>query len=188
MIPGGSGPLTVDKPIRKMEDLEGILVYAPSPSVANVVKALGGKTVFVPTGEVYTALQRGTFQGLLSQQELYFAFKLFEQTKNLTDYVFSAGMMPFVISMKAWNKFPENVQKIMADTAREVQTEWFASQVKFDRFIISKLKEKLKIITLAPEEKARWSKAMLELHEKSASINDRTRKVWNLWKQIKDSQ
>lgn len=180
------GPLTVDKPIRKMEDLNGLIVYAPSPSVAGFVKALGGKTVFVPTGEVYTALQRGTFQGLLSQQELYFAFKLFEQTKYMTDYVFSAGMMPFFISMKAWNKLPENVQKVMVDTAREVQAEWFGGQLEFDNFILSKLKEKLEIITLSPEEKARWGRTLIASHEKVAEINPRTQKVWQLWNEIRN--
>lgn len=179
------GPLTVDKPVRRMEDLSGLMVYAPSPSVAEFVKALRGKSVFVPTGEVYTALQRGTFQGLLSQQELYFAFKLFEQTKYWTDYVFSAGMMPFFVSMKAWSKLPENVQKVMTDTAREVQSEWFATQLKFDDFIFSKLKENLEIITLAPDEKARWEKALIASHEKEASINPRTRKVWELWNEIR---
>ena len=179
------GPLTVDRPVRTMEDLQGLLVYAPSPSVADFVKALGGKTVFVPTGEVYTALQRGTFQGLLSQQELYFAFKLYEQTKYLTDYIFSAGLMPFFISMKAWDKLPENVQKVMMDTSREVQAEWFGGQLKFDDFILSKIKEKLEIITLTPDEKARWEKALTASHEKAASINPRTRKVWQLWNEIR---
>jgi len=182
------GPLTVKKPVRTIEDIKGLLVYAPSPTVAAIIKALGGKTVFVPTGEVYTALQRGTFQGALSLQELYFAFKLHEEAKYLTDYVYNGGLMPFFISMKAWKKLPEDVQKVMADTAQEVQAEWFTTQVKYDQFILSKLSEKLEIITLTPEEKARWDKAQIGLHEKIAGTNARTQRVWKLWKEIKGSE
>lgn len=182
------GPLTVDKPIRTIEDLKGLLVYAPAPSIAEDVKVLGGKPVFVPTGEVYSALQLGTFQGLMSQQELYFAFKLFEQTKYMTDYVFNGGMMPFFISMKTWNRLPENIQIIMTNAAREMQADSFKSQVEFDNFLLSKLDEKLEIISLSPEEKERWSKVLLESHEKEAALNERTQKIWKLWNKIKENQ
>ena len=182
------GPLLTNKPVRTIEDLKGLLIYAPSPNVAALVKALGTSTVFVPTGEVYGALERGTFQGALSLQELYLALKLYEKSKYLVDYTFNGGMMPFFISLKAWNKLPRDAQKVMLDAAQQVQTEWFATQVKFDQGVGAGLAEKLQIITLAPEERARWDKTMMATHEKMASTNARTQKVWKLWNEIKSSE
>jgi C4-dicarboxylate-binding protein DctP len=182
------GPLLTNKLARTMEDLKGLLIYTPSPNVAALIKALGTSTIFVPTGEVYGALERGTFQGALSLQELYLAMKLYEKSKYLIDYTFNGGVMPFFISLKAWNKLSKDVQKVMLDAALQVQTEWFGTQVKFDQEIITKLEEKLQTITLAPEEKERWDKAMMATHEKMAATDARTQKVWRLWKEIKSSQ
>jgi TRAP-type C4-dicarboxylate transport system substrate-binding protein len=179
------GPLLVSKPIRTREDLKGLLIYAPSPNVAMLVKALGTSTVFVPTGEVYGALERGTFQGALSLQELYIANNLYEKSKYLVDYIFNGGVMPFFISLKAFNKLPKDAQKAMLDAALQVQREEFLAQVKFDQDLGAKLAEKLQIITLTPEERARWDKAMMASHEKMAELDTRTQKVWKLWNQIK---
>ena len=182
------GPMMTNKRVRTMEDLKGLLIYTPSPNVAALVKALGTSTVFVPTGEVYGALERGTFQGALSLQELYLALNLFEKSKYLVDYTFNGGMMPFFISLKAWNKLTKDAQKVMVDAAQQVQTEWFNTQVKFDQEIGAKLGEKLEIITLSPEERERWDKAMMGTHEKMAATDVRTQKVWKLWKEIKSSE
>ncbi len=182
------GPLFANKAVRSIEDLKGLLVYAPSPNVATLIKALGTSTVFVPTGEVYGALERGTFQGALSLQELYLAFKLYEKSKYLVDYIFNGGMMPFFISMKAWNKLSPDAQKIVLDASKKVQDEWFGTQVKFDQELGAGLAAKLEIITLSAEERARWDKAMMSTHEKMAATDARTQKVWKLWNEIKSSQ
>ncbi|MEW6664038.1 MAG: TRAP transporter substrate-binding protein DctP [Thermodesulfobacteriota bacterium] len=179
------GPLLTHKPVRTLEDLKGLLIYAPSPNVAALVKALGTSTVFVPTGEVYGALERGTFQGALSLQELYLALKLYEKSKYLVDYTFNGGMMPFFVSLKAWNKLSKDTQKVMLDAAKQVQTEGFGTQVTFERGLEKGLAEKLEIIALAPEERARWDKAMMATHEKMAATDARTQKVWKLWNNVK---
>ena len=179
------GPLLVNKPVRKIEDLKGLLIYTPAPNIAALVKALGTSTIFVPTGEVYGALERGTFQGALSLQELYMALKLYEKSKYLVDYTFNGGVMPFFVSLKTWNKLPKDVQKVMLEAAQQVQTEYFATQVKVDQGLGAGLAEKLEIITLTPDERARWDKAMMATHEQMAATNVRTQKVWKLWNDIK---
>ena len=113
--------------------------------------------------------------------------KLYEKSKYLVDYTFNGGMMPFFISLKAWNRVSTETQKVMTDAAQQVQGEYFSTQVKFDQGIGAGLAEKLQIITLAPEERARWDKAMMATHEKMAATNARTQKVWKLWNDIKSN-
>jgi C4-dicarboxylate-binding protein DctP len=179
------GPLMVNKRVSTMEDLKGILIYTPAPNVALLVKSLGTSPVFVPTGEVYSALEKGTFQGALSLQELYIALNLYEKCKYLVDYTFNGGTMPVFINLKSWNKLSKKSQKVMMDAARQVQSEWFDTQVQFDQGLGAKLAEKVEIITLTPEERARWDEAMMATHEKMAATNERTEKVWKLWTEIK---
>lgn len=183
------GPLTIKAPIRTMADFKGPIIYTPAPNVAKLVEALGGTTVFVPTGEVYTAMERGTFDGALSLQELYWAYKLYEKGKYMTDYFYNGGVMPYFVSMKTWNKLPQDVQQVMLDASKEIQDEWFSTQVEFDKLIEKTLLDGgVEIITLTPDEKAKWDAALMKSHEAAAAINPNTQKVWELWKQTKAGQ
>ena len=64
-----------------------------------------------------------------SLEELYLALKLYEKSKYLVDYTFNGGMMPFFISLKAWNRVSTETQKVMTDAAQQVQGEYFSTQV-----------------------------------------------------------
>ena len=71
-------------------------------------------------GEVFTSLQ----QGLLDAQEnpipIIYTFKLNEVQRyvSLTGHVYSPA--PLLMSKKAWNRMPTDIQKVMLDTAMEV--------------------------------------------------------------------
>jgi len=57
---------TMDKPVRKPTDLEGLRVRTAGEVEGQTVKALGGSPVSMSSSEVYQALQRGTIDGMIS--------------------------------------------------------------------------------------------------------------------------
>ena len=57
---------TVDRPIRRAEDVAGLRVRVAGEIEGETVKALGGAPVSMGSAEVYEALQRGTIDGMLS--------------------------------------------------------------------------------------------------------------------------
>lgn len=59
---------TIDKPIRKPEDLKGMRIRTAGNVEGETVKALGGSPVSMSSAEVYEALQRGTIDGIISYQ------------------------------------------------------------------------------------------------------------------------
>ena len=57
---------TMDKPIRKPADMEGLRIRTAGEVEGQTVKALGGSPVSMSSSEVYQALQRGTIDGMIS--------------------------------------------------------------------------------------------------------------------------
>jgi TRAP-type C4-dicarboxylate transport system substrate-binding protein len=57
---------TMDKPIRKPEDMQGLRIRTAGEVEGETVKAMGGSPVSMSSSEVYQALQRGTIDGMMS--------------------------------------------------------------------------------------------------------------------------
>jgi len=182
------GPLSVKAPVTSMADLKGMIVYTPSTTVSKYIEALGGTTVFVPTGDVPAALQRGTFNAALSLNEMYMAFKLYENAKYITDYTFTAGLMPYFISLKTWDNLPADVQDVMLTASTEIQDQYFASQAAYDTGMWKGLSSKVTVTELSPEEKTNWDAAVNKFHVGYAQTDDLTKQIWQRWTEIKAGQ
>jgi TRAP-type C4-dicarboxylate transport system substrate-binding protein len=57
---------TMDKPIRKPSDMEGLRIRTAGEVEGQTVSALGGSPVSMSSSEVYQALERGTIDGMIS--------------------------------------------------------------------------------------------------------------------------
>lgn len=57
---------TVDRPIRRPEDLRGMRIRVAGEIEGETVKALGGAPVSMGSAEVFEALERGTIDGMMS--------------------------------------------------------------------------------------------------------------------------
>jgi TRAP-type C4-dicarboxylate transport system substrate-binding protein len=57
---------TMEKPVHKPEDMEGLRIRTAGEVEGQTVKALGGSPVSMSSSEVYQALERGTIDGMIS--------------------------------------------------------------------------------------------------------------------------
>jgi TRAP-type C4-dicarboxylate transport system substrate-binding protein len=66
-LQGGNLPgiVTRERPIRKLEDLQGLRLRAPS-ELLSVLEDLGADPVDMPMGEVYSALAKGVLDGVIA--------------------------------------------------------------------------------------------------------------------------
>ncbi len=95
------------KPIRKLEDLQGLKVGAQGMS-PDVAKALGVALVNLPYPELYTALQQGVIDAVFWVDAGFVPFKLHEVAKFHTALGLTGG--------GAWTCYnPEAVAKLPAD-------------------------------------------------------------------------
>ncbi len=76
--------MTKDVPIRTMEDMQGLKIRTADQVGAAIVQALGGTPVPLPASEMYTAIDTGVIDGIMSDASTIESFKLHEVANYFT--------------------------------------------------------------------------------------------------------
>jgi len=108
------------KPPRNLEDWKGMRVRALG-GLGDAMKLLGAVPTSVSAPEVYTALERGTFQAASFPFTYSFtAYKLHEVSKWYT-LGMQLGVVhnSVVLSLTAWKALPDEYKKILSDAKEE---------------------------------------------------------------------
>ena len=109
------------KSIFKPEDLKGMKIrVAETKMHQEIFSGLGAIPVPVSYGEIYTALQTGVIRGTEINATSASSEKLMEVIKyfSLTGHFFWPSFN--FVNQKVWDSIPPDVQKIMADSMKEL--------------------------------------------------------------------
>lgn len=147
------------KPIYKLEDIKGQKIRCTGLA-AKVAGKLGAVPVAMPMGETYDSISRGVVDGSMGPQEATQGWRWGEVVAASTQ-TFGAGYSTgffVVMNKQKWNSLPPDIQKIF----REVNKEWADKNgVAWDTYDKQAqdwmVKIGKKIISLSPEENARWA-------------------------------
>ena len=128
------GPHTTKKPIRSLDDFKGLRLRFASPTVRDLVAALGATPVGVPPTEIAEQLQKGTIDGaFMDYGGVGIAFKLGGTIKYSTElyaYVTSFGLG---MNEDFWNRLSPDLKKLVTDSVtgkeKEVGEAWDALDV-----------------------------------------------------------
>ena len=123
------GPHTTKKAIRNLDDFKGLRLRFASPTVRDLVGALGATPVGVPPTEISEQLQKGTIDGaFMDYGGVGIAFKLGGIVKYSTElycYVTSFGLG---MNEDYWAKLPPDLKKLVTDSVtgkeKEVGEAW----------------------------------------------------------------
>lgn len=110
-------------PIRKLDDFKGkkFRINA-TPAERERMRVLGATAVPLPTNEVVPALQRGAIDGTQSAIALFVNFKYIDLGKVLTQ-TDDTMLVPIAVVSKAWlDKLPPDLQKLVVDEGRKLQS------------------------------------------------------------------
>lgn len=111
---------TINKPVRKPEDLKGLKVRVQDmKSQTDMMKALGGTPVAMAMGDVYTALQTGIIDGTENNETALTTGMHGEICKFYS--VDQHTMIPdvLVIATSSWNSLSPEDQQILIEAAKE---------------------------------------------------------------------
>ena len=111
------------KKIEKPEDFQGMKIRSYSETSADIIQSLGASPTTMSSSEVYMAIKNGTIDGQSSGQTAILSRKIYEVAKYLT--VTNNSYVEFLVSMNdnSWKKLTPEQQKIITDTAKEIQDE-----------------------------------------------------------------
>ena len=114
-IQGGNLPnvLTRDRPIRRLEDLRGLRLRAPTELVP-VLQKLGVDVVTMPMGEVYSAISKGVDDGVVAPADTIKSMHFNEVAAHLTLLHVPRGAYPArAISETRWRQLPPDLQGVL---------------------------------------------------------------------------
>jgi len=158
---------TID-PVRSLEDLKGLELRSTG-DILPMVKALGAAPIMISMPDLPGALEKGVVDGYSSSNDVLKDFRLAELVNYQVDLPYALGAtFVTVMNKDTWNALPPDVQKVMDDLALE-QSVWTGEYVDdYDAMALewAIAEHGLEVITLSPEEQARWEERINPLYDK----------------------
>ncbi len=129
------------RPIVKPEDLQGIKLRVPKGVWrVKMFKAYGANPTPLGFSEVFVALQTGAMDGQENPlaQIVSGHFQEVQKYLSLTGHVYSPT---YVVAGASWKQLPPDVQKIVADTAKEMQPVALKIAADLDAKLLEQIKK-----------------------------------------------
>jgi C4-dicarboxylate-binding protein DctP len=105
--------------IKTPEDLKGLKIRTmPDPVMVDTINAMGGMGVAMGLGELYTAVQQGTIDGLSTSPQLLDSLKIYEVAKFYSPLNMHYTPVLFIINMKFYNSLPPDIQKVLTEACK----------------------------------------------------------------------
>jgi TRAP-type transport system periplasmic protein len=163
------GPVQIitRKPVRKIEDMKGLIVRAPG-GMGDYIKALGGSPVSINAPESYLALSKGTIDATVFPGEAIPTWKLHEVTKYVTLTNMAVQWFWVAMNKEKYNSLPKDLQKVVDECSGTVGADivgkaWNdADEAGFE---LAK-KKGIELIALSAEERKRWEKQVAPVTDK----------------------
>jgi C4-dicarboxylate-binding protein DctP len=164
--------MSANKPLRKPEDFRGLKMRIQSSKVLDAqMRALGASPQVMAFSEVYQALQTGVVDGTENPPSNFYTQKMHEVQKYLTlsnHHYLAYGV---IVNKKFWEGLPPDIRKTlegaMADATQYADD--IAKKENEDALEAVKKSGRTEIITLTPEEKLAWKRALIKVHKESES-------------------
>ncbi len=145
-----------NKRIETVADMKGVKMRISGLN-AQALQAFGAVPTMVTAPDGYNALDRGTIDSFGFPYSYAFgAYKLYEVSKFVTEGLAMGGFMCFQgVNMDAWNKTPDAVRKAMPAAQQKAIVAMISAYRTADKKWIPIFKEKLEVVQIAPETRAK---------------------------------
>jgi TRAP-type C4-dicarboxylate transport system substrate-binding protein len=107
----------------KPEEFKGLRVGS-SPSFMGFFKALGASPGVVAISDLYRAMEKGTLDGYVTSMPVFVTMGLYQKTSYVIDYSFYRNPSPLIVNLDKWKSLPAHLQKVIEDTAIELEKTW----------------------------------------------------------------
>jgi len=184
--------LMTKKPINRVEDLKGMKLRS-SGAIAEWLKKCGASTVFIPGGELYTALATGVVDGAhWGHAGPMYEMKFHEVLKYfMKPPVLWGCWNQLYVNMDLWKRLTPD-QRTIIETAAQASA-YFSTlhtQMLSKRSLESMVRDYgVRVTVLSPEEVAKARNLAMEIWDVIAKKNPRNAQIVNMVKDfIKDKE
>lgn len=150
------------RPVRKLEDLQGLNIRVPHSTVLLATyKAWGANPMALAWNETFTALQQGLVQGQCYGFITFEAAKFSEVQNHITELHYTYQLQPLIVGNAVFDSLSAAQQRLLLDAGRDAQEFCLAFQlVENENARARLLAAGVRIDTLSDE--ARWKQRALQ--------------------------
>jgi C4-dicarboxylate-binding protein DctP len=168
----GFKDMSANSPLRMPADFRGKKMRIQSSKVLDAqMRALGAVPQVMAFSEVYQALQTGVVDGTENPPSNLYTQKMHEVQKYLT--ISDHGYLGYavIVNKPFWDGLPPDVRKALEGAMVEATkyTNDIAKKENQDALDAVKKAGKTEFITLTPDEKKAWKKALVKVHQEMES-------------------
>jgi C4-dicarboxylate-binding protein DctP len=162
--------MSANKPLRTTADFRGLKMRIQSSKVLDAqMRSLGATPQVMAFSEVYQALQTGVVDGTENPPSNLYTQKMNEVQKYVT--LSDHGVIEYavIVNKKFWDGLPADIRATLEGAMKEA-TKYandIARQENEDALAKVKATGKTQIISLTPDEKKAWKKALIRVHRES---------------------
>jgi tripartite ATP-independent transporter DctP family solute receptor len=156
---------TVDKPIRKPEDLKGLKIRTMDSQMAiDMMTALGGSATVMGYSDIYTGLQQGVIDGAennvtaLRDHGEVAKYYSFDEHTRIPDII--------VLSSKVWNEMSPEQQETMKSCAKEATEDYKTAWADFENEVLDKATNDFGVELVRDVDIAVFQEAVQPIYEK----------------------
>lgn len=135
--------MTTKRPVKSLADMAGLRLRTGNPRQVEMLRAWGASPMNITIFDTYDALQKGSIDGVYTNYSSLRDFKLHEQLDNYTTFGVGSAVAIDMMSLKAWNSLPPDIQKIIDDHLSGVKQSMLMGEI-FDRTAKEGLEEGVK--------------------------------------------
>ncbi len=149
--------LWTKEPVKSLKDVKGLKIRTPGGLQTQYIKNLGAEPVFMPLGDVYTSLDTGAIDGVVTCPPLVLAFKLHEVVKHGVVATFGCVTEGLAMNKKKWNKLDDKAKETITKLTKNPFAHTHGLDQKTYKEMIVELKAKGVILQeLDPATQEKW--------------------------------
>jgi len=162
--------LLSSRPVTSLEDWKGMMVGAISPTMANMIKELGGAPVTVMWTDLYTSLQKGVIDGAANGSHGSIENGLTDVCTDISYFFGASAWNGYTINLDLWKKMPPNVQQVLLEEVDRA-IDWMHKRLlEWEVEDIKTFKERgINIHIISNSEREKWRQRLQNYQEKQLS-------------------
>jgi len=149
------------RPIRRLEDFQGLKIRTPSRISSAAIKGLGATPVPIPGLKMTEAMMRNVVDGVVTPWSIALAIRTVDVAKYHTETTLHGPVLAMLMNKQSYAKLPNKIKKVLdANSAEWMAIEFGKRWENDDKRGYAKAKKlKHEIIHVSDAEQARWRKA-----------------------------
>ena len=106
---------TTDKEIKTVDDLKGMKIRVNAGPPTDFTIAAGATPMNIVIGELYSSLEKGVLDGVITDWNAFNAFKLYDQLNYVLDEHITVNPYFVLMNKNSFNSLPPDLQKVLED-------------------------------------------------------------------------